>query len=105
MLLVAIHTGENVGQLDFSGIAVLLGLDHCHQIQAQQCQIVQIVLSKAFAAQMRMNETESPESSGPAAKPSYVGKIQVRCISENHLSNDPVSGKQDADLPAKFSGK
>jgi hypothetical protein len=52
-----------------------------------------------------MDETKSPEPAGSSAKPSYIRKIKVCGISKNHISNNAVTGKKDADLPSKFSGK
>jgi hypothetical protein len=105
VLLVVNRSGKNMGQLNLSGVAIFLGLDHRNQIQAQQSQVVQVVMSKGFTAQMRMDETEPPESSCSSAKPPYVGKLQVRCISENHISDNSVARDQDTDLAPKLSGK
>jgi hypothetical protein len=88
---IAIHAGQDVGQLDPAGSAVFLHLDRCNQIQPQKGKVVEIVLGKGFTAQVRVDKAESPESSRTPAQPPYVGKIKVRRVSKDHVANNSVA--------------
>ena len=54
---------------------------------------------------MRMDKAESAESPRSSPEPAYVGKIEVSCISEDHVTNDSVTREQNPDLSAKLSGE
>ena len=102
---VAVRTGENMSQLDFSGIAVFFNLYDGNQIQAQQGKVVQIILRQRFLTQVCVDETQSPESSCPTPESPYIGKIQVRGVSKDYVAYDSVARKQDSDLTAELLGE
>ena len=105
LMRITIHSGQDVGKLDLSRVAVFLHLDRCNQVQSQQSEVVQVVLSEGFAAQVCVDKAESAESSGAPTEPPDIGKIDVRRIAKNHIANVPVAGYQNADLSPKLFGE
>ena len=103
LLRIAVHAGKDVGQLNPAGIAVLFRLDRGNEVQTQQRQVVQVVLSGRLPAQMRVYETKPAKPSRSSAEPSYVGEFEMGGVSQDHLSNNPVSRNQYADLPSQFT--
>jgi hypothetical protein len=94
-----------MSQLDLARVAVFPCLNHRDQIEAQQSQIVQVILRQALAAQMGVNETKTAEASGSAAEPSDFRQLQACGVPQDHIANDSVAGEQNADLTPKLAGE
>jgi hypothetical protein len=89
-------------QLNPPGVAFFVGLYRDYEIQPEQRQVIQVILCERFASEMSVNEAQSAETPGAPAQSADIGKLQMRGISQDHIANDPVAGKQHPDLSTEF---
>src|SRR5258705_494575 len=77
-------------------------IDRRHQIQAQQRQIGEIVLSKMFSPKVSMDTTESTESSRIHADTLEIGQLDATVISYHHVLDMSFAVDEHANLAARF---
>ncbi len=94
---------QDMRQFDSARIPVVTRLDHGDQVQAEQYQVVQVVLCQRLSLQVCVHQAESPESPRTAAKSADIRQIEMCSIAQDHMDDIAVPGKQHADLSPEFS--
>ena len=92
---------REVGQLDAAGQAVRQHLDGGDQVEAQERQVVQVVLGQRLALEMGVHEAQTAETADTAAQTTHVGKVEALGVAEDDVADDPVAAEEDADLAAE----
>lgn len=82
--------------------AVFVDRDHDHRVEAQQCEVRQIVAIEAFVSKVCMNAAEPTEatSTGPQSTP--VGKLDRIRSSAHHVGHFAAAIDENSDLAADF---
>jgi hypothetical protein len=54
---------------------------------------------------MGVDKAQTAEAARSPAEPPDFRQLNVSCIPQNHIAHDPVTGKQNADLPPEIAGE
>jgi hypothetical protein len=81
---------------------VWVHVDRCHQIQAQQGEVGQVVLRQTFAAQVRMDTTQSAKAIDRDTNAFEDRQFNATVIANHHVLNVATAIDQRPNLPAGF---
>jgi hypothetical protein len=79
---------------------VLVHRDCDHRVEAQQCEVRQIVAIEALVSKMCMNATQSAKAAEAGSQSTPVGKLDRRRSSAHHVGHFATSIDENSDLAA-----
>jgi hypothetical protein len=92
-----------MSSVDQAGQSVVwIDVDRNHQIESQQSEVSEVVLSQAFAAQMRVQAAQSAEAIDGDADTFEVRKLDAPVISNHHIFDVTTAIDERADLSPRF---
>src|SRR4029079_11875557 len=81
------------------------GLDHGHEIETEEGEVVQVVLGERLAAQVSMYEAQPAETAEAAPQAADVGERQAVGIADDDVFDRAVAREKHADLPVDLPGR
>jgi hypothetical protein len=90
--------GVQVCGLDLARQPTLLDLHSCHHIEAQEGEVVEVVVAEWLAPQVRVHETQATKPSRPAAQAADVWKHEGFGIADDDVTNRAFAREQHANL-------
>jgi hypothetical protein len=73
-----------------------------HQIQTQESKIGEVILCKLLAAEMRVNTSQTAETTGRNADPLEIRKLDSAIVTNHHVLNVSLTINEHSDLAASL---
>ena len=93
-----------VGGLDAPGQPAVANLHHRHEVEPQQCQVVEIVEAEGLSLEMSVHESKAAEAPGSTAQTTDVGKHEPARVADDDVADRSVASDQNAHLAAELFG-
>jgi len=92
------------GDLDATWEAVRARVDHGHQVETQQGQVVQVVGRERLAPQVGVDQPQAAEAPHAASQAPDVREGEVGRVADDDAADQAVPAEQHTDLPADLAG-
>ncbi len=93
-----------MGDLDPAREAGGEGLDHRHQVQAEEREVVQVILGERLAFEVRMDEPQAPEAAEAPPQAADVREGQALGVSHDDVLDRAVAREEHPHLALELPG-
>jgi hypothetical protein len=97
--------GQEVGGMEPPGAALLVHLEGCHEVEAQEDQVHEIVLAERLSPEMGVDATKAAKTAAEAAAAGELGDEDGAVITDENGVDRAASRDEEAHLPIHFKGK
>ena len=97
-------SGQQVGQVDLAGKAVLLDLEGGHRVEPQQREVGVVVAGERLAAQVGVHEPQAAQAVGSGASAPDVGERELAGVADHDPLHVALAVEQHADLTVRLPG-
>ena len=96
--------GEQIGVMHRTRQAVIADAQGHHQIQAQQRQVVEVVLRQGLALEVGMDAAQAPQAAAAEAIAAEIRDDDLPVVTDDDVQHRPLAVENDADLPVQLPG-
>jgi hypothetical protein len=97
--------GQEMSGVDPPGAALFVYLEGCHEVEAKEDQVHEIVLAERLGPEMGVDATKAAETTAVTAAAGEFGDEDGAVIADDDGVDIAASGDEEAHLPVHFKGE